>query len=361
MPEYLAPGVYVEEVPTRSHPIEGVSTSTAAFIGLSQRAAAPVAITSFAEFERAIGRDAGGYLSLAIKGFFENGGKLCHVALITASDPLEVGLQALANHDISILCCPDEHAFPNAAAALAAHCEQRRDRFCILQSAQPVLPEQSHVVSVHSSHAAYYYPWIAVAGTDGANVTVPPGGHIAGVYVRIGMEKGVASAPAGVPVAGARALSQDLNTAQSDLLVSRGINVLRNLPGKGLVIWSARTTSEDPEWKYIGLRRLMIFVEESIRRGLQWAVFEPNAAPLWATARGSVDTFVAGLWSTGALIGQKPEEAWFTRCDSTTMTQEDIDAGRFIMIVGMAPVRPAEFVIIRITCQTRANDSTDSR
>jgi hypothetical protein len=175
MLEELAPGVYIEEIPGQLHPIQGVSTSTVGFIGAGQQASAAVIVTSFGDFVRAVGSSASGHLPIAVKGFFENGGSRCSVALIAPADALQAGLDVLASEDISILCCPDENRFPNAAAVLAARCEQRRDRVCILQSPQPVMPDATHEVPVHSSYAAYYYPWQTVVGLDGVtSVAVPP-------------------------------------------------------------------------------------------------------------------------------------------------------------------------------------------
>jgi phage tail sheath protein FI len=352
MPEYLAPGVYIEELPAQSHPIQGVSTSTVGFIGVAQQAAAAAAITSFAEFERVIGNSASEKLAIAVSGFFKNGGTRCSVARIAPADALQAGLDALASEDVSILCCPDEHRFPNAAALMAAHCEQRKDRVCILQSPQPVMPEAIHDVPVHSSYAAYYYPWLTVVGRDGVtSVTVPPGGHVAGVYAQIDSQRGVWVTPTGVPLVGVTGLSQQISSAESELVSSRGINVLRFLPGKGIQIWGARTTSQEPDWKYVNVRRLAVFIEQSLSRGLRWAVFEPNGPALWAVVRMTIEDFLLNLWKSGGLKGQKQEEAFFVRCDNTIMTQADIDLGRFVVIVGFAPVRPAEFVILRITGQ----------
>jgi Bacteriophage tail sheath protein len=353
MPEYLAPGVYIEELPAQSHSIQGVSTSTAGFIGVAQQAAPVAVITSVAEFERVVGNSASEKLTIAVEGFFKNGGTRCSVARIAPADALQAGLDALATEDISILCCPDEHRFPNAAAVMAAHCEQRKDRVCILQSPQPVMPAASHDVPVHSSYATYYYPWLTVVGLDGVtNVTVPPGGHVAGVYAQMDSQRGVWVPPAGVPLVGVTGLSQQIGSAESELVSSRGINLLRVLPGKGIQIWGARTTSPDSDWKYINIRRLAVFIEHSLSQGLQWAVFEPNGPALWAAVRLSIEDFLRNLWKSGGLKGPKQEEAFFVRCDNTTMTQSDIDVGRFVVIVGFAPVRPAEFVILRITGQT---------
>ncbi len=347
MPDYVAPGVYVQEVPT-AVPIEGVSTGTAGFLGISERTLAPAEITSLADFEDTIGAQASAYLAGAVRGFFNNGGTRCYVALVAAGESLQAGLAALATKPISILCCPDEQRFPNAAEAISAHCEERRDRICILQSTEPVMPEASHAVPVRSSYAAYYYPWLTVAGSNAtSDITIPPCGHVAGVYAR--SDVGSAhSSPAAIAITGVKALSQDLTAAQSETLQSKGINTIRFFPGKGTLLWGERTTGGDADFQYVSVRRLMIFVEQSLLSGLQWMVFEPNGEPLWAAVRLSVEGFLLGIWKAGALKGETPQQAFFVRCDETTMTQGDLDVGRLIMIVGMAPVRPAEFVIVQI-------------
>ena len=240
MPEYLAPGVYIEELPGQSHPIQGVATSTVGFIGVAQQASAAEVITSFTEFERAMGDSVSGNLPIAVRGFFQNGGTRCYVARIAPADALQAGLDALATEDISILCCPDEHRFPNGAAVMAAHCEQRQDRVCILQSPQPVMPAASHNVPVHSSYATYYYPWLTVVGLDGvSSVTAPPGGHVAGIYAQVDSQRGVWTAPAGVPLVGVTGLSQQISAAESSTLSARGINLVRFFPGQGNRVWGA--------------------------------------------------------------------------------------------------------------------------
>jgi uncharacterized protein len=352
VPDPLHPGVYIEEVPSQVNSIAGVSTSTAGFIGVAARGVRPTAVASFAEFERVFDLKPTGYLSIAVRGFFENGGKLCYVTCIVPTDPLDAALDSLANEELSILCCPDERGIPNAAAALVAHCENRKDRMCILQSPEAVLPDASHALSVHSSYAAYYYPWLEVIGPDGNTITVPPAGHVCGVYARIDLERGVHKAPTNAPIIGVKGLSEAISTPRSKLLDSRGINVIRRLPGKGIILWGARTTSENPEWKYVNIRRLLIFIEQSLRKGLQWAVFEPNGPAVWARVRAAIEDFLLGLWQSNVLLGSKPEEAFFVSCDRNTMSQNDIDSGRVSVLVGVAPVRPAEFVIFRIMIQT---------
>ena len=354
MPEFLAPGVYVEEIPTRSHPISGVSTSTAGFIGLTREASPKaVAVASFAEYIRAVGSSTTGYLSYAVKGFFDNGGKQCLVATVTSAETIDAGLEVLASEDVSILACPDEHTFPNAAANIARHCEQRKDCVAILQSPQqPPAPPALHP-PVESSYAAYYFPWLQVPSLDGASIaTVPPCGHIAGIYARTDAEHGVFRPPAGVGIVGANALQASVTESEANLLSQQGVNVLRAFPDRGILVWGSHTTSKDPDWKYVSVRRLMIFIEQSIYHGLQWVVFEPNGPTLLQTVVQEIENFLMNIWKGGGLTGQTAPQAFFVRCDRTTMTQADIDTGRLIALVGVAPVRPAEFVLLQITCQT---------
>ncbi len=353
MAEHLAPGVYIEEVLFASSPIQGVSTSTAGFVAVTGRGPLLGPLTSFVEFEQVATANLGVNLPLAVRGFFEDGGQRCFISQIAATDPLESGLAALDEQAISIICCPDDATIQNSASTMAAHCEKRKDRICILQSPEPVVPVATHQPPVHSSYAAYYYPWISVTSLDGSStVTVPPSGHVAGIYAQTDSFRGVWTAPANVTLAGVNGLSQGLTAAESDTLNARGIDVIR--PLQGFRVWGARTsTNQDSDYKYIPVRRLMIFLEQSIAQGIQWAVFEPNGPALWAVVRSSIENFLRSVWRQGALQGSTEQEAVFVRCDLTTMTENDLDNGRLICIVGVAPVRAAEFVILQIGMWTR--------
>ncbi len=355
MTEFLAPGVYIEEVSFTSHAIQGVSTSTAGFVAVTGRGALLGPLTSFSDFERVSTPNLGTNLPLAVRGFFENGGQRCFISQIAATDPLESGLEALDKQATSVVCCPDDPTIPNAAVAMEAHCEKRKDRICILQSSKPFVPVAGHQLPIHSSYAAYYYPWITVASLQGTSiVTIPPCGHLAGVYARTDTTRGVWVAPAGAPLAGVTALSQNLTTAESDELNSRGINPIRDFPGQGVTVWGARTAAnQGSDFKYVSVRRFMIFLEQSITQSTQWAVFETNGPALWAIVRSSIENFLVGVWKQGALQGSTPQEAFFVRCDPTTMTQNDIDNGRLVCIVGIAPLQSAEFVIIQIGVWTQ--------
>lgn len=272
--------------------------------------------------------------------------------------------------EIAILCSPEEKAteFPQMTENLLQQCERLLDRFAILQSASNVVAPAAHFPPRPSKYGAYYYPWLRIrSALNGTEVDIPPGGHIAGIYARSDITRGVHKAPANEvirgllldPVDPARAFTVQVSKGEQDILNPRGVNVLRYFVGRGNLVWGARTASTDPDWKYINVRRLFIFVEESIEEATQWVVFEPNDEPLWARVRRSVGDFLTRLWMDGMLQGRTKEEAYFVKCDRTTMTQADIDNGRLIMLIGIAPVKPAEFVIFRIGQWTGGSDITE--
>jgi phage tail sheath protein FI len=348
MVEYRYPGVYVEELSVGPHTIEGVSTSTAGFVGLSGRGPLLGPLTSFMQFEPAGTDNPGANLALALRGFFDNGGRQCFISQISPRDPLESGLGAFDGHDVSVVCCPDDTTTASAAV-MARHCEARKDRVCILQATQAVVSVAAHRPPVQSSYAAYYHPWLEVPSLEGTSkVMVPPCGHIAGVYARNDIEHAVWKAPANEALVGVTGLSQEINETDSEMLSASGVDSIRKFAGQGIRVWGARTTSPDPEWKYINVRRLFLYIEQSLYQGLQWVVFEPNDAALWKAVGASIETFLAKIWRDGGLQGAKPEEAFFVKCDRETMTQTDIDNGRMICLIGVAPLKPAEFVILRI-------------
>ncbi|MFI5116733.1 MAG: phage tail sheath family protein [Terriglobales bacterium] len=345
------PGVYVEERNPNPHPIAGVSTSTATFIGIAASGPfTPTLITSFTEYERAFGRPTGGgFLGYAVRGFFENGGAQCYVMRIEATAEPAESLQGLESLDVSIVCSPDANSVSGMAAALVAHCEKMRYRFAVLDAPQTPAPTDGPPDALRSSYAAYYYPWILVAeSAEHGQIAVPPGGAVAGIYARTDREQGAWHAPAGKPILDIAGLDQSVTEKQGEALNSVGVNTLRNFPGRGTLVWGARTTSQDPDWKYVNIRRYFIYLEHSIDNGTQWAVFEPNGEQLWGAVRRSVSDFLFNEWKSGALQGSRQTDAFFVRCDRSTMTQSDIDNGRLIMEIGVAALRPAEFVIFRI-------------
>jgi phage tail sheath protein FI len=204
-----------------------------------------------------------------------------------------------------------------------------------------------------------YYPWVVVnnplAGPNSpqpAEIALPPSGFVCGIYARSDVERGVWKAPANEVVRGALRFERNINHGEQELLNPIGVNCLRYLSGRGFRVWGARTISSDPEWKYVNVRRYFNYLEASIDRGTQWVVFEPNGELLWANVRGTIADFLLNEWKSGALLGTKQDEAFFVRCDRTTMTQNDLDNGRLVCLIGVAVVKPAEFVIFRIGQKT---------
>jgi phage tail sheath protein FI len=266
------------------------------------------------------------------------------------------GLMGLENIDeVNLLMVPDEHTVAGIRAEVINQCERLRERFAIL-SVNPARRSATDIISNNdadppTSFAALYWPWIFVTHPVTADrILVPPVGHAAGIYARTDVERGVHKAPANEAVRGALDLQFPVARGQQDILNPRGVNVIRDFrpDGRGIRVWGARTLSDDPMWKYINVRRLFLFLEESIEEGTQWVVFEPNSEALWDRVRRSVESFLLTVWRNGALMGTRPDQAFYVKCDRTTMTQDDIDNGRLICYIGVAPVKPAEFVIFRI-------------
>jgi phage tail sheath protein FI len=255
------------------------------------------------------------------------------------------GLTAFAEiKDISIIYSPNALE-KGIHSTLINHCENLKNRFAILDCKQTGKPEKP----TDSKYAAFYYPWINIVNpVTGALLLLPPGGHIAGIYARTDTERGVHKAPANEIIKGADSPQFMISKATQDLLNPQGINCIRLFSGTGIRVWGARTMSNDPLWKYINVRRLLIFLEGSILQGTQWVVFEPNNEKLWARVNQTISQFLTTVWKNGALMGNTPREAFFVKCDRTTMTQDDIDNGRLIVLIGVAPSKPAEFVIFRI-------------
>jgi Bacteriophage tail sheath protein len=354
VPKYNAPGVYSENIGPNPHTIVGASTTVTAFVGFTTSGPdTPTLLNSFADYISTFGTSTppGGNMTQAVQAFFDNGGTQLYVLRVnagpTSPDSLLEPLEAL--DDISIVCCPDEQSIAGMAAALIAHCERLRYRIVVLAAPKGSDLENAPPVDAKSAFAAYYAPWVVVPNPDGgADLTVHPGGHIAGAIVRNDLERGVSKAPANLPILGVAGLERQFTDAEQASVSQRGVNLLRSFPGRGDVIWGARTTSSDPEWKYINVRRYLIYLEKSIADGLQWVTFENNGPELWSSVKQSVISFVQNEFASGRLQGMTATEAYFVRCDATTMTQDDIDNGRLVCEVGVATVFPAEFIVFRI-------------
>ena len=276
--------------------------------------------------------------------------------------PSTSGLLSFENiADISIVAAPgfsfgyNDPDYQNQADQiirnLIAHCERMRYRIAVIDSANghAVSEVRSYRGQVDSTHAALYYPWVCVLDPiTEEEIYLPPSGSITGIYARNDVNAGVHKAPANEVIRQAIGLEVLINKAQQDVLNPEGINCLRFFDGRGFRVWGARTISSDPEWKYVNLRRYFAFLERSIELGTQWVVFENNSDQLWGNVRRTIEAFLFNEWKSNHLLGERPADAFFVRCDRSTMTPNDIDNGRLICLVGVAPVRPAEFVIFRI-------------
>jgi phage tail sheath protein FI len=281
-------------------------------------------------------------------------------------EPLSrTGLAALRNvSQISLVAIPGQST-PLINTQLIAHCENSHYRFAVLDpaTAEASLADiQAQRQAFDTKYAALYYPWLTIPDPMPNNLdavrqfALPPSGHVLGIYARVDNQRGVHKAPANETVLGITDLKRRLTKGEQDILNPSpvNINVIRDFrhDGRSIRVWGARCITSDSDYKYVPVRRLLIFIEQSIDLGLQWVVFEPNAPQLWGRVRRTVTNFLTDVWRSGALEGTKPEEGFFVRCDRTTMTQSDIDNGRLIILIGVAPVKPAEFVIIRIGLMT---------
>jgi phage tail sheath protein FI len=475
MPQYLSPGVYVEEIPSAVQAIAGVGTSTAGFIGkapdtvrvplsstyvtnemigvgdgavtrfvlkkypvntaedtfemrvdgvvtaatlANDDAASQASVTftdppaagakimgdyvgnlsiqvfslpakpgdvklctNFAEFKRNFGDFSiespdHSNLAHAVFGFFHNGGTRCYVVRITSDAELDRTLEKLgAVDEIAIVAAPGlTGGAANATTRdkLVTHCKvATQDRFAIFDSPEKLEDANGfldltqldpsnagNVLPDNSDYAALYFPWIQVfdpaskimAPRSESRIYVPPSGHVAGVYARVDTNRGVHKAPANEPVMGALDLRYKISKAQQDGLNPQGVNCIRDLNGN-IRVWGARTIGGDAngEWRYINVRRTFLFLRESIDEGMQWAVFEPNDANLWAKITRNVSAFLTNVWRSGALFGATPQEAFYVKCDAETNPPELREIGQVVTEIGVAVVRPAEFVIFRIS------------
>ncbi|HEY9076338.1 MAG TPA: phage tail sheath subtilisin-like domain-containing protein [Anaerolineaceae bacterium] len=274
------------------------------------------------------------------------------------------GLEAL--DDVTMVVVPDLMAtMPGqkldlmsvkaVQSAVIAHCERMGDRVAILDAPPDMTPQEikkwrMDTAGYDSSYAALYYPWIKVMDPiTNKPINIPPSGYMAGVWARNDSTRGVHKAPANEVVQGAIGVAYGVTKGEQDTLNPFGINCIRAFPGRGIRVWGARTLSSNPSWRYINVRRLFNFVEKSIEGGTQWVVFEPNDRKLWARVRRDVAAFLKTVWRDGALFGSSPEEAFYVKCDDELNPPESRDLGRLIIEIGMAPVKPAEFVIFRIS------------
>ena len=367
------PGVNMEEASMVTEPIEGVGTSTVAFVGGAPQGPVlePTLVTTWDQFEEVFGvldfAGKGFLLPHAVTLFFTNGGQRAYIVRVTEDSAkgrngvaYRNGLTCLeALNDINLVAMPDTTDILDQQE-LIRHCEKIQYRFAIIDSpsdprevgdAHDVRLQRLKLMSV-KGYAAIYYPWLQIQDPRTKRIrVVPPCGAVAGIYARSDLQKGVNKAPANEPVLGVLETEVAVDQADQQELDRIQVNVIRKFSGRGILVWGAKTISNDPILKYISVRRTAIYLEKSIFDGTQWITFEPNDETTWALIRQPILEFLQKEWKDGKLVGPKAQDAYFVRCDRTTMTQADIDNGTLIVEVGVALIRPAEFVILRIAHQ----------
>ena len=296
------------------------------------------------------------------------GGSNGSVANISAADFIgtdngagkRTGIQSFMDNDVvSIMAIPGV-TDPNVQLMLVAHCENLASRFAVLdipRDSRKVADVIAHRDIFDSNYAAMYHPWLTIFDPlDKKNIAIPPSGSMLGIYARSDNTKGVHKAPANEVVRACVGLDCQFNKGEQDILNPKGVNLIRSFPGQGIRVWGARTVTSNASWKYINVRRLFIFIEESIKANTNWAVFEPNDEVLWVRVQRTISVFLTGLWRNGSLAGSSPEEAFFVNIGRNTMSQDDIDNGRLVCVIGVAPVKPSEFVIFRISQKTSESE-----
>lgn len=396
---YIAPDIYIEEVSGGARPIQAVGTSTAGFVGEApdptRRINEAVAINNWSQFTRLFVPEGSKStpLSHAVYGFFLNGGSRCFVVNVGKGGPIaaggrnRVGLDVLEQVDeVAIVAAP---GYTDAASydAVLTHCEKLKDRVGILDAPEKVedITLLTQVATAKAApaaeggsagkangtkeasdgmtgglrarqsdggYAAFYFPWITVRDplSPNALVNVPPAGHLAGIWARTDATRGVHKAPANEAVRGALNLTYLLTREEQGILNQSGVNCIRSFAREGIRVWGARTVADgSSEWRYLNVRRLFNMIEESIATSTRWIVFEPNDRTLWKSIRRDISAFLTRLWRDGALMGRTPQEAFFVKCDEETNPPDVIDTGTVVTLIGIAPVKPAEFIVFRIS------------
>ena len=380
MPDYETPGVYVEETTFRSRSIHATPLTLALFLGVLPDVADPQPreVTSWQDFRkhfgeaariRVNGRDTLNHMLYAANAYFQNGGRRMLVAPVArvgdaepdAADYSAALAASLAFADITLVHAPGAATWTQREAiedVLVAHVDHTPGRFLVLDPppAQDLAQVRAMRARLHTAHAALYYPWIVandiVRAPDAPTVLLAPGGFVCGIYMRCDTQWGVQRAPVNETIIGALGFEVLLNKQQQNVLNPEGINCLRYFEGRGRRVWGARTLASDPEWKYINGRRVIDYLQRSIARGTEWTVFEPNGQALWSNLRAVIEDFLLNEWHKQVLLGATPAQAYFVRCDGSTMSQNDLDNGRLVCQIGVALARPAEFTIFRLSQST---------
>ncbi|MBS2025059.1 MAG: phage tail sheath family protein [Deltaproteobacteria bacterium] len=387
---YKAPGVHIESAGDRYIPLDRVETGVCAFLGVTAKGPKnePVRISSYEGYVKNFGDD-DSHMASGVRGFFDNGGTSAVILNITPEsglDPVpddyignqgggERGLRALERvDDVDLVVAPDlvsqygkSVGFPEEGHVMAVqraivdHCERMHDRLAILDSigGHTVDEVTAWRNRFDSSHAALYYPWIKVRVGEKVGPPIPPSGHIAGLFAQADKREGVHRAAANLKLEGLVDIERKLKKRERDHLFDKNINTLVPFPGRGLRTWGARTLSSDQAFKQINVRRLFILLRKSIERYAQWVVFEPNEESLWKRLTRTISIFLRDMWVQGALVGASEEEAFYVKCDEETNPPEARDIGQLVCEIGVSPVKPAEYIIVRIHQFTRERTDAD--
>ncbi len=383
---YPSPGVYRQEVFLKAPPV--LQTGVPGFVGFAgpppdgnPRIDQPVSLSRKDEFSASFGSESGSFLADAVAGFFDNGGTRCYVVAAASSpDPVQGLANAIAAlaplDDMDLLAVPDaatlltphqaadKPAIARVQAEMLTHCAQQGNRFAILDSlpgasVDDVLDQCRQLVVGQQEpvNGALYYPWLVTSSKP-----VPPCGHVAGIYGRSDAKTGVFKAPANEEVFGVLDLETQIDNAIQDKLNPERVNCLRAFPGRGIRVWGARTVGsvppDHPEWLYVNVRRLALTVRRWIDLNMGWATFEPNDARLWVRIVRELTTFMTKLQRDGALKGTTPAEAFYVKCDAENNPPELRELGQVVIEIGLAPLSPAEFIVVRIV--RRAGGTPDS-
>jgi uncharacterized protein len=364
--ETKAPGVYIEEI-TPAGPIAGTGTTTPALIGTVARnlgnadLGIPVAVTSWTAYTGAFDAYKGSLnLPYAVRGFFENGGTLAYIVPIKDPGGLDAALDQVTRvPEVSMVCIPGV-VDVGAQEKVMKHCEDMGDRIAILDGAPDPTPTKSDgalqtqrgALESERGFAALYWPQICIrdpeaTAEDADLLTVAPSGHIAGVMARSDDKVGVHKAPANEPIRGAVKLAYTLNDAEQGVLNNLNINALRSFPGSPPRVFGARTLTRGTPWRYVNVRRLVSYIEDSVVQGVRWAVFAPNNTALWKGLERTITEFLTRVWEAGALFGRTAKEAFYVKVDEELNPPAVRNLGQVIVEVGLAPTRPAEFVVLR--------------
>ncbi|AFZ55811.1 phage tail sheath family protein [Anabaena cylindrica FACHB-243] len=365
--QLTAPGVYLQNIP--SPPGKDLLTGVPVFLGLSQfnnaqknGVSIPKMLTLWTQFVQYFGKPlTDSYLAHAVRGFFENGGRLCYVFSVPDNtlSGLQTGLQAIESLDaIDLVCAPDIMQNSPAEAmemqrAVLEHCDRIGDRFAILDAfnipnIEDIKTLKAQQQGLIGDHGALYAPWLQI---ENASCYIPPCGHIAGIYARNDSEVGVYRAPANYLLEGVLDLSllfadADWQTLNSE--TSAGVNCIRSFRSRGIRIWGSRTLSQNPEWQYINIRRLKITVLRWVERNLADVIFEPNNTDLWNRIERELTVYCESLWEQGAIHGDSPEEAFYVKCNEETNPPEIRKTGQIVTKIGLAPTTPSEFIVISL-------------